>query len=209
MNKFMVVPYVKPIARASDSRVNDLDGEMTSVMANPNLSIEEKIRMYNQALSRFQTFFDPNTYGESATSLDMASTIRAIADEAVAAKQERKVKVEEDEKSKKAIVDAIKANPAQIEAHFNTIVAQKKKAKPDSETDTDAYESTADITPKKPRKLPPKSTTAATKKKTAPELPVNMADVHPSHLMAEPRRTGSKVHNIAGSGIWHSKKFFF
>jgi hypothetical protein len=76
VSKWIVVPYVKPIERPADARIVDLDNLMTSIMANPKLTIEEKVREYNQAIMRFETFFDPNTYGESSTMLNMASTIK-------------------------------------------------------------------------------------------------------------------------------------
>jgi uncharacterized protein YwgA len=109
ISKFMVVPYVKPIERPADSRVQELDNEMTLTLSDPQLGIEEKIRRYGQALARFQTHFDPNTYNESPTSLDMADTIKTIAEEAVIAKVDRGKKDEADATSNSKIVQAINA----------------------------------------------------------------------------------------------------
>jgi uncharacterized protein YwgA len=116
ISKFMVVPYVKPIERPADSRVQELDNEMTLTLSDPQLGIEEKIRRYGQALARFQTHFDPNTYNESPTSLDMADTIKTIAEEAVIAKVDRGKKEEADASFNSKIVQVINETSGDREA---------------------------------------------------------------------------------------------
>lgn len=76
----MVVPYVKPIERTTDSKVQELDAQMTAILSNPKFSINEKVTMYNQLLAKFQTFFDPATYGDSPQLTNIANTLSNVAD---------------------------------------------------------------------------------------------------------------------------------
>jgi hypothetical protein len=232
----MVVPYIKPIAKPSDSRVNELDGEMTAVLSNPQLSIEEKIREYSQALSRFQSHFDPHTYGESSTSLDMAETIRSIADEAVQAKVDRYDKVKEDAKTKDAIVTAIKSKPTHYHSHRSTTNKKRKissnirpgpliKSQNENELEDEGEYASADEGPEiKPSELakeskssaPVKTTKTSSEKKPSEKpktskLPkITESGMDLDKIRTTTRRVGSNnINNQAGVGLWHKKKFFF
>lgn len=63
VSKWMVVPFVKPIERPVDSKIQDLDGQMSTILVNPKLDIHDKIKMYAQQLAKFDTYFDQETNG--------------------------------------------------------------------------------------------------------------------------------------------------
>lgn len=52
-NKLMVVPFVNKLEKTSEKYLIDLDSEMTTIIHNKNLSIDDKVKMYNQTLQRF------------------------------------------------------------------------------------------------------------------------------------------------------------
>jgi hypothetical protein len=79
-SKWMVVPYVKPIERPADSKVQELDKQMSMILSNPKLSIYEKVQMYSQSLSKFQSHFNPDSYGESPTMMNLSNTVDLLAE---------------------------------------------------------------------------------------------------------------------------------
>jgi hypothetical protein len=76
----MVVPYVKPIERPSDTKIQELDSQMSSILSNPKLNIHDKVMMYNQSLAKFQSHFDPDSYGESPALMGLANTVEVLAE---------------------------------------------------------------------------------------------------------------------------------
>ena len=78
MSKWMVVPYQKPIEKPADSKVLEFDSQMTTILSNPKLNAHEKVSFYNQALAKFQTHFDPQTFQQSPAILDVASSVKNL-----------------------------------------------------------------------------------------------------------------------------------
>jgi hypothetical protein len=58
--KLMVVPFVKTIENPQDSKVNELDDEMTNILSS-KMSLDEKIKTYNQTLYKFETHYNPDS----------------------------------------------------------------------------------------------------------------------------------------------------
>ena len=51
--KLMVVPYVNKLEDPVDKYLFDLDIEMSEILERKDISIEEKLSLYNQALQKF------------------------------------------------------------------------------------------------------------------------------------------------------------
>jgi hypothetical protein len=58
-NKYMLVPYVKPIESIEENKVVSLDNHMESILNQKGLDISTKIKLYNKALSEFNKAYDP------------------------------------------------------------------------------------------------------------------------------------------------------
>ena len=56
-NKFVLVPYVKPIESVYTLKLNDLDREMSQVLNNNSLDVFSKVRLYYKALDTFNRNF--------------------------------------------------------------------------------------------------------------------------------------------------------
>ena len=69
-NKFVLVPYVKPIESVYTLKLNDLDREMSQVLNNNSLDVFSKVRLYYKALDTFNRNFkdseDSNIVSEIA-----------------------------------------------------------------------------------------------------------------------------------------------
>jgi hypothetical protein len=50
--KMMLVPYAKSIEKPIDSKVSELDSQMTGILKTDN-SYDDKIKLYNQTLAKF------------------------------------------------------------------------------------------------------------------------------------------------------------
>ena len=46
-NKFMLIPYVKPLENSEDPKVMQLDEEMSSILDFKKIDFDEKIKLYN------------------------------------------------------------------------------------------------------------------------------------------------------------------
>jgi hypothetical protein len=90
ISKWMVVPYQKPIDKPTDSKVIELDNHMTQILANPKLSASEKVNQYNQVLSKFLTQFNPDTYGESPTIVNLAGAVQTLVKKQIQKETEKK-----------------------------------------------------------------------------------------------------------------------
>ncbi len=60
-NKFMVVPYVPPIKDPQETKILELDDEMSSILDNKKIQLEDKIRSYSQTLSKFLKIYKNNS----------------------------------------------------------------------------------------------------------------------------------------------------
>jgi hypothetical protein len=76
----MVVPYVKPIEKPTDTKIQELDSQISSILSNPKLSVNEKVQMYSQLMAKFQTHFNPDNYGESPSMINLSNTVELLAD---------------------------------------------------------------------------------------------------------------------------------
>lgn len=51
--KFMIVPYVRPVPNPQEAKIIALDEEMSAIVNNKKLDIEEKVALYKDTLCRF------------------------------------------------------------------------------------------------------------------------------------------------------------
>ena len=58
--KFMVVPFVSKIPNPTENYLLELDNEMSKIVTDKELSVDEKIKMYNQTLKRFMINYTQN-----------------------------------------------------------------------------------------------------------------------------------------------------
>jgi hypothetical protein len=68
--KFMVVPFVKVLENPDEKYLIDIDNVMSKILRQENLSIDQKLKLYNRALDKFTQQYDPNLFGNSAISLN-------------------------------------------------------------------------------------------------------------------------------------------
>ena len=67
--KLMVVPFVKTIEKPSDKYINNLDDEMSKILSKNELNIDEKLKLYNNALTKFKEKYDPEASDFSENSI--------------------------------------------------------------------------------------------------------------------------------------------
>lgn len=77
--KLMVVPYVKPLENPVESKVLELDNEMSSIINDSKLNFDDKVKLYNQTLAKFISNYDPNSFGISNVMSNMASQVSELA----------------------------------------------------------------------------------------------------------------------------------
>ena len=61
--QLMVVPFVKKLENPSEKFLENLDSEMTEILYKTNLSVDEKVKLYNATLNRFKVNYDPVAIG--------------------------------------------------------------------------------------------------------------------------------------------------
>ena len=54
-NKLMVVPYVPRLENPSETQIFSLDNEMELILHDKNKNVDEKVKMYNQILSKYMS----------------------------------------------------------------------------------------------------------------------------------------------------------
>ena len=65
--KMMVVPYTHKVENQQHKYLTDLDLEMSQILSSTNLPVDDKIKLYDQTLRKFNTKFDQ--YSESDNNL--------------------------------------------------------------------------------------------------------------------------------------------
>ena len=73
--KYMLVPYVRPIEKNTDTKVQELDSLMSTIVGNQKINIGDKVRLYNQSLAKFQSYFDPSQVSSSSQVMTDLNTI--------------------------------------------------------------------------------------------------------------------------------------
>ncbi len=73
--KYMVVPYINPLEKPTESAIQDLDKNMTDVITDKNLSPDNKMKLYSQNLNRFLLKYDPDSYGMTPTLSKLAQVV--------------------------------------------------------------------------------------------------------------------------------------
>ena len=66
----MVVPFVKHLENPDEKYLTDIDTEMSKILTQDSLSIDQKVKLYNRALEKFTQHYDPNLFGNSSNSLN-------------------------------------------------------------------------------------------------------------------------------------------
>ena len=65
----MVVPFVKTIEKPSEKYIHNLDNEMSKILSKNELNIDEKLKLYNNALTKFKERYDPEASDFSENSI--------------------------------------------------------------------------------------------------------------------------------------------
>ena len=61
--RMMVIPFVKKLENPSEKFLENLETEMTTILHTNNISVDEKIKLYNATLNRFKVNYDSSTIG--------------------------------------------------------------------------------------------------------------------------------------------------
>lgn len=232
----MVVPYIKPIEKAPDSKVDSLDSEMSAIINNPRLESNEKVRLYNQALAKFQTYYNPDTYRQINTSTDVASEVKSILDEKL--KSEPKPEPVFDDKKynyediKNAIYDISQTQNKQVEKndiqHVNKqiqnlrqmvkkIRENNKKAIISKRRNVITDENEEEIQPELNDELYHSTIESPVVQKPKPSQSLRnkvIEKYHQSNLILDTKRLSKPAPKFDinsgkfGSGLWFTKKFF-
>jgi hypothetical protein len=59
--KYLVVPYTKSLDNPLDAKINSLDQDMSDILAR-KINLDEKVKLYGQALNRFATLYNPESF---------------------------------------------------------------------------------------------------------------------------------------------------
>jgi hypothetical protein len=59
--KMVVVPYIPPIPDPEESKILELDNEMTQILQNKTISLDLKLQRYNMVLVKFLSLYKPNS----------------------------------------------------------------------------------------------------------------------------------------------------
>ena len=68
--KFMVVPFVKQLENPDEKYLTDIDSDMSKILNQENLSVDQKLKLYNKALDKFNQHYDPHLFGNSSDTLN-------------------------------------------------------------------------------------------------------------------------------------------
>ena len=74
----MVVPFVKQLENPDEKYLMDIDQDMSQILSQENLSIDQKVKLYNRALEKFTQHYDPNLFGNSSAALNKLVVIILI-----------------------------------------------------------------------------------------------------------------------------------
>ena len=66
----MVVPFVKQLENPDEKYLMDIDTDMSKILRQENLSIDQKLKLYNRALDKFTEHYEPNLFGNSSNALN-------------------------------------------------------------------------------------------------------------------------------------------
>ena len=87
-NKLMVVPFVNKIENPTEKYLVDLDDQMSSILLQKNVSIDEKVKLYSQALQKYLVNYDNKYTGSKTIPPDNAEMINEIKEEFAKIKNE-------------------------------------------------------------------------------------------------------------------------
>lgn len=71
--KFMVVPYIKLQENPDDKFVSDLDRDIGDILIDEKLATDEKVKLYNIALQKFNMNYNPKPISNEAVALNKIS----------------------------------------------------------------------------------------------------------------------------------------
>jgi hypothetical protein len=57
----VVVPYIPPIPDPEESKILELDNEMTNILQDKTINLDDKLQRYNMVLIKFLSIYKPNT----------------------------------------------------------------------------------------------------------------------------------------------------
>lgn len=134
--KLMVVPYVPKLENPSEKYLVDLDSEMSKVLNDKNLQIDQKVKLYNQTLQRFMVNYDSPI---NATSTVNFKPIESNENEIKKEKEDIKQDVKEE-------------NKISLDENLVSIKKTKKKKSNESQTKIKKVKRIQDKA-KKPRKV--------------------------------------------------------
>jgi hypothetical protein len=98
--KMMLVPYVETIQNPEEQKINELDAEMTNILHNKNLKLDEKISLYNTVLAKFLTLYKHASSDPSIIShLKKKPERNTVKEEKVESPDEKKYNVKKEEEA--------------------------------------------------------------------------------------------------------------
>ena len=76
--KMMVIPFVKKLENPSEKFLENLDTEMTTILHTNNISVDEKIKLYNATLNRFKVNYDSSAIGTHYNFIESISKFQTL-----------------------------------------------------------------------------------------------------------------------------------
>lgn len=79
-NKLMVVPYTKALEDPEQAKLVELDTNMSTILADKNTNLDEKIKLYNQTLARYMSKFKSDTFAKPKVLNELTEKIENVVD---------------------------------------------------------------------------------------------------------------------------------
>lgn len=77
--KMMLVPYVPPTT-PEETKLGELDNQMSGIIKNKSFTDDEKIKLYNQALNKFIQLYNPKTSGLAPALVELIAKLKTYID---------------------------------------------------------------------------------------------------------------------------------
>lgn len=77
--KMMLVPYV-PLTTPEETKLGELNNQMSGIIKNKSFTDDEKIKLYNQALNKFIQLYNPKTAGLAPALVELITKLKTYID---------------------------------------------------------------------------------------------------------------------------------
>jgi hypothetical protein len=118
-NKLMMVPYTKILDDPEQAKMVELDTNMSSILADKNLQLDEKIKLYNQTLAKYMSQFKSESFPKPEVLNEISEQIANVVDNN--SKLQNEI-----EFIKELIQNKVKQEPAQT-IQFEPFIKYEKK----------------------------------------------------------------------------------